>query len=64
MWTYQNSLDTFGGTSWACHVECGDYTYWRIAREEANQIPIEYCPESWGNRETWLEQIREARRRE
>lgn len=64
MFMYQPSVGEFGGNSWACHQRCGDYTKWRIRREEAEGIPPQHCPESWGRRDDWLAQIREIRQQQ
>ena len=57
MWRYQNKPDVSGGATWACHQGCNDYTHWKILAEDADRIPDNECPESWGRREAWLEQI-------
>lgn len=58
MWLYQAAPDAFGDTPWACHVGCGDYTKWRVV--DPAQVPAEHCPESWGRREEWLANVRDA----
>ena len=66
MWKYQESPEEFGNVTWACHSgHCpGAYTHWRVVTEEAQRIPDDHVPASWGRREQWLEGIREQRRRE
>ena len=65
MWRYQTEGPaSFGNVSWACHQQCGDYTMWRIVAQDANKIPPEHCPESWGRREEWLASIRQVRQQE
>jgi hypothetical protein len=63
MFRYQESPEAFSSVTWACHVACGDYTNWRVLPADASLIPPEHCPESWGRREAWLEQVRLGRRR-
>ncbi|CAD7961552.1 unnamed protein product [Amoebophrya sp. A120] len=48
MWKYQDKVEKFGNTSWACHQRCGDYTMWRIVPEDAVNLPDDECPESIG----------------
>jgi len=60
MWRYQISPTAYGNNTWACHQQCGDYTNWRVIPEDAERIPPEECPESWGRQEEWLAQVREA----
>eukprot|EP00569_Conticribra_weissflogii_P011826 CAMPEP_0171376380 /NCGR_PEP_ID=MMETSP0879-20121228/18552_1 /TAXON_ID=67004 /ORGANISM="Thalassiosira weissflogii, Strain CCMP1336" /LENGTH=281 /DNA_ID=CAMNT_0011886189 /DNA_START=19 /DNA_END=860 /DNA_ORIENTATION=- len=38
MYRYQNSPLEFGTTSWACHVGCGDYTFWRIVERDLEKV--------------------------
>lgn len=61
MWTYQPSPGEFGNVTWACHRRCFDYTHWRLLPEDADRIPPNLCPESWGRREEWLTNIRSIR---
>lgn len=55
MWQYQNTPTEFGGVTWACHRRCGDYTNWRIIPDDAQRVPAELCPQTWGRREEWLQ---------
>lgn len=48
MWRYQPSPATFGTTTWACHVGCGEYTRWRVAPADLARVPLDDVPESWG----------------
>ena len=61
MYRYQPDPLTFGTDTWACHAGCGTYTHWRIVADDANRIPPEECPETWGRRDEWIREIREAR---
>lgn len=61
MWRYQETPDTFGAVTWACHRRCGDYTHWKIVAEDVTKIPHQLCPESWGMREEWLAAVRNQR---
>ncbi|CAK9074501.1 unnamed protein product [Durusdinium trenchii] len=61
MWRYQATPTDFSSSTWACHQGCGDYTTWRLAPEDVGQVPDMECPESWGRREEWLEQVRRLR---
>ena len=65
MWRYQeNGPTSYGSVTWACHQRCGDYKTWRIVPEDAEAVPPEHCPDSWGRREEWLARIREVRQLE
>lgn len=57
MWNYQPTPNEFGTATWACR-RCGDYTHWRIIDRDAANIPPEHTPESWGQRDVWLEAVR------
>lgn len=61
MYRYQPNPLAFGTDTWACHSGCGTFTHWRIVSGDANRIPPEECPESWGRRNEWLREIRIAR---
>ncbi|KAJ1379916.1 hypothetical protein B484DRAFT_311880, partial [Ochromonadaceae sp. CCMP2298] len=61
VWRYQPSPTAYGASSWACHVGCGDYTHWRIVPDDVVRIPAQEVPESWGQRDEWLELIRASR---
>eukprot|EP00667_Euglena_gracilis_P025601 EG_transcript_30155 len=63
MWRYQPTATSFGSATWACHQSCGDYTTWRIAPEDVDQIPLQECPESWGRREQWMASVLQQRQR-
>mmetsp|Transcript_28327 Transcript_28327/g.67365 ORF Transcript_28327/g.67365 Transcript_28327/m.67365 type:complete len:148 (+) Transcript_28327:844-1287(+) len=62
MWQYQDSPGSFSGTTWACHQMCGDYTRWRVTPADAEHIPPELCPGSWGRHSEWLATVREQSR--
>mmetsp|Transcript_32824 Transcript_32824/g.54018 ORF Transcript_32824/g.54018 Transcript_32824/m.54018 type:complete len:218 (+) Transcript_32824:62-715(+) len=62
MWRYQETPDSFGGATWACHRGCGSYTHWRILPDDLLRVPVQERPASWGNEE-WFARIREMRRR-
>jgi len=64
MWQYQATPEQYGTATWACHMACGDYTHWRIHAEDAERVPDDACPESWGRRDAWLARVRELRRNE
>lgn len=61
MYRYQRDPLTFGTDTWACHAGCGTYTHWKVLPADADRIPPEECPESWGRRDEWLQEIRGAR---
>jgi len=61
MWRYQETPNTFGTATWACHRRCSDYTHWKIVAEDISNIPHQLCPESWGLREEWLKAVRNQR---
>lgn len=62
MWQYQASPTEFTTASWACHLGCDDYTFWRIVPDDILNVPPEHCPEQWGRREEWLTAVRDRRR--
>jgi hypothetical protein len=64
MWRYQATPDAFGTSTWACHQQCGDYTHWRVHPDDAHLVPDNDCPDGWGRRDVWLQEIRAARRLE
>ena len=61
MWRYQETPNSFGTATWACHRSCGDYTHWKIVAEDVGNIPHQLCPEPWGLREEWLAAVRNQR---
>ncbi|CAJ1380789.1 unnamed protein product [Effrenium voratum] len=61
MWRYQGSPIEFGTSTWACHQQCGDFTHWRILAEDAARVPDMECPEGWGRREHWMQEVRNHR---
>ena len=61
MWRYQDTSNSFGTATWACHRRCRDYTHWKIIPEDVGNIPHQLCPESWGLREEWLAAVRNQR---
>ena len=65
MWQYQTSPDQLGSASWACHVGCHDYTYWRIHPEDVERVPNSLQPGTWSaveaNVELELENVRNFR---
>jgi len=61
MYRYQRDPITFGTDTWACHAGCGTYTHWKVLPADADRIPPEECPESWGRRDEWSQEIRRAR---
>jgi hypothetical protein len=64
MWRYQASPERFTTASWACHRGCGDYTFWRVVKEDIPLIPADDIPESWGMQDQALEAVRNIRRAE
>ena len=47
MYRYQTTPDAFGTASWACHQQCGDYTYWRIKADQVAKVPNVDKPATW-----------------
>lgn len=64
MYRYQEHPTSFGNTTWACHVGCGDYTRWRIIPLDVRRVPVDDAPDSWGLQEHEFETIRGIRRAE
>mmetsp|Transcript_5641 Transcript_5641/g.19186 ORF Transcript_5641/g.19186 Transcript_5641/m.19186 type:complete len:234 (-) Transcript_5641:224-925(-) len=65
MWRYQTAgVDQFGTVTWACHQACGDFTCWRVLAEDAPHVPQWDAPEAWGQRDGWLEVVRQRRLQE
>lgn len=64
MWRYQETPEKFGSASWACHVACGDYTRWRIAKDDVKNVPSHDIPESWGRSDIVLARVRSQRQLE
>lgn len=63
MWRYQTSgPGEFGTSTWACHRRCRTFTHWRIVPEDVARVPDGDAPDSWGQREGWLQRIRDYRR--
>jgi hypothetical protein len=60
MWRYQPTPEEFGNDTWACH-HCHQQSHWRVHGDHLLLIPPEHCPEGWGRREEWLEQVRAQR---
>ena len=61
MWKYQATPEEKGTASWACHQQCGDYTYWTIQPEDVASIPQTMVPASWteaGHLAPSLERVR------
>ncbi len=61
MWRYQTSPDSFGDTSWACHVGCGAFTRWRVAPRELHLVPLHDVPGTWPQYRQYLDGIRSER---
>jgi hypothetical protein len=61
---YEADANEFGTITWACHGQCGDFTYWRIRADQERLIPVGDTPEAWGDDylETARNRVQQARR--
>ena len=61
MYHYQEKPDSFGGATWACHMQCDDYTHWRIVSEDVNRVPADDIPHGWNVEDPIVALVRQLR---